>query len=128
VIRKEMVAKFAQLPQSQKVMFSRKAIKNYRSRVCHLQKVQVKSAGAPVKAGEGSKWKGEQGDVGKSRKAPRTQAQAAVMLEKERKQSTGSKVLSSMGVHTSGQGTGLSQECAILGIEEEGESHWSKMG
>jgi hypothetical protein len=37
-IRKEMVTEFAQLPRSQKVMFGRKAIKNYRSWVCHWKK------------------------------------------------------------------------------------------
>jgi hypothetical protein len=57
VIRKEMVAEFALLPQKQRVMFGRKAIKNYPSCICHRQKVQVRSAG------EGSKWKSEQGDV-----------------------------------------------------------------
>jgi hypothetical protein len=62
------------------------------------------------------------------RKAPRTRAQAAVALEEEQKQSTGSEVLSSIGVHTSGQGMGVSQEGTILGVEEEGESHWSMMG
>jgi hypothetical protein len=97
-IRKEMVAEFAQLPQKQRVMFGRKAIKNYRSRIHHHQKVQVRSAG------EGSKRKSEQGDVSKGGKAPRTRAQAAVALEEERKQSTGSEVPSSIGVRTSEQG------------------------
>jgi hypothetical protein len=76
-------------------MFGRKAIKKYQSRVCHRQRVQVNSTGALVKAGEGSNQRGEQGDLGKSRKAPRMRAQAAVALEEERKQLTGSKASSS---------------------------------
>jgi hypothetical protein len=33
-----------------------------------------------------------------------------------------------MGVNASGQSAGVSQESATLGVEEEEESRWSKMG
>jgi hypothetical protein len=89
-IRKEMVAEFAQLPRSQKVVFGRKAIKNYRSLVCHQKKTQEMLVGTAARAG-GVKRRGEQSNGGESRKTPRTRAQAAVALENERKYLTGSE-------------------------------------
>jgi hypothetical protein len=72
-IRKDMVTEFAQLPHSQKVMFGRKAIKNYRSRVRHRKKTQEMLVGTSSRAG-GAKWRGEQSNGGESRKTPRMRA------------------------------------------------------
>jgi hypothetical protein len=126
-IRKEMVIEFAHLPRSQKVMFGRKAIKNYRSRVLHRKKTQEMLVGTSSRVG-GAKRKGEQSDEEESRKTPRTQAQAAVALENERKQSTGSEASASIGVRTSEQGASVSQVGAGLEAEERGKGRLTTVG